>query len=418
MGFASIVLTALTPVCRYTVRDIGFVDLSGPDYTLLHVGEKDSQLSPEALALAHALARDGNVTVGQIDRADPRAAVLGSAPNGWLLGREGLQPLVLATLNEPAKPSGTRNALRAVLHSPLRDDALARSLTSFALVVSVEGRDAAGNDRVRAAIAGAREDLTRIAGQLPRPIEQPVVTLTVEGGERAAEAVLLWSLGLDPSDPRPAVALLYGRGKLAGPVMLGEGVSRHELLAQLALVGESCECDTDRDWAAEPRIPMAWTEDQRAEAPRMLGFDPASPLVVAEVARILARGPGAGPLRAGRTTGGIEALLLGYREASLEELGPSTLGAGDDPRPADGPVRVMEGIAGDDWSFHDSPSGPGLAEANAEATGNPPVGDTPRPVPSGGATRIGLPIIALLVVVAVCLLFGLFYWLAGQGRGA
>ncbi len=329
----ALALVACLARCRYTVRDIGFVDLVGAEYSLT-----GGALDPEQRVLCASLAPGANVL--------PKS---GDSP-AWSLRREGLDPLQLAA------ESSVREAWQAAVHSPLRDRLLAQALDSFATIVHVRGDDAAEDARTSEVVRAALDRLEALEPTLPRPIELPLVELELKRDARETERVLLWSLGLDAAESRTALVVLYGRGKLAGPVLIGSEITELELLTQLALVGRSCECDTPRDWFHEPRIPMAWTQEQRESAAGKLGFDPQSPRVKAEVARILDRGPLASPSAASTS---VESLLLGYREFEVG-ADASTGSEGDvshEPA-ASPPGHVLAAAGGDDWGFQEDEKPP------------------------------------------------------------
>jgi hypothetical protein len=107
--------------------------------------------------------------------------------------------------------------------------------------------------------------------------------------ERPLEAPSLPARTAKPSVP-PLLAVVYGRGRLAGRLMVGDAIQLRETLAQLALVGESCECETDRAWFEERTLPLPWNPQARQQAAPTLGFDPDSPLVQAEMVRIISQG--------------------------------------------------------------------------------------------------------------------------------
>ena len=134
----------------------------------------------------------------------------------------------------------------------------------------------------------------------------------------AGEFVLRWSLGL-PVEPgrQPSIAVLYGRSKLAGRVLHGPGMTAGDILDQLSVVGLSCECEQARDWALRPSLPGTWTHSYHMAAVDQLGFDPAHPLVLAEVRRILARGNDAPVLTNPGDTS--DDLVLGYSESTVIE---------------------------------------------------------------------------------------------------
>lgn len=394
--------------CRYTIRDIGFVDLDGPTYSLTEV-TLDGVTGADFAAGDLGRIVDSNVTAGRISAAataDPRVQSAGPA-GGWVLDREGLDPILLG-----GKGLTRDLARERALTSPMRERLGQQLVDAFAvlLVIGEPGPEIA--EELRA----AREGLGLLSGQLPRPIVRPLAELYVPEANREEERVLLWSLGLPARDGGVATALIYGRGRLAGPVLRGEAIERGELLAQLALVGESCECDTERDWLAEPSIPLAWPGEQRSRMAEDLGFDPASPLVRAEVVRILER-EASGP---SGDSAGVDDVVFGYRESSLvgdpvspapeEEsrgvethVGPESGGAS--PGPDHDPIAHRP-TEGDDWGF--SPLSTSEVAAREDGLAE---AEEPRAKDGGEAGRSLL--LALGLIVAAGVLGAGWIWLRG-----
>jgi hypothetical protein len=345
--------------CRYTVRDLGFVDLSGPDYLLRLHADDESDRTPAADFEA-----ESNLRFERVAATDgPR----------WSLVREGRPDLLLSGIETSLGDMGAAAALEHVLGSAVLTRISSDALDTFAFALIVEGSERGDNEALHDLVAEAEQRLDSVADQLPRRIDWPLRTIVVKAGDREQEAVLLWALGLDQEEFGPtdsAIALVYGRGKLAGPVLVGEELELREVLAQLVLIGESCECETNRAWADEPRLPLRWTDKQRAAASAALGFDPDSPMVKGEVARILARGP---KDIVDRPRDSIEALLFGYQETDLGRDALAAARGGTPDAPAS-PVperaddlRVVEAGEGD-WGFADdgavelTPAGPGQGE--------------------------------------------------------
>ncbi len=334
-------------LCRYTVRDIGFVDLQGADYGLrLHASLELVQSRSEVLS-GLDLERDSNLRFEHvIDEGPPR----------WGLTREGGEELLLGGLDTEAEDLGLSDVVGRVLSGRHLTELSRGALDSFAFALVIEGTSAEENRAVHALVEEAAERFELVVDQLPRPIPWPLRIVKVEASERPGEQVLLWALALDDlADDEVAMALVYGRGKLAGPVLRGENIELRELLEQLVLIGESCECDTSRAWTEEPRLPLRWDDQQRASAVAELGFDPDSPMVMGEVLRILSRGPRS---EAERPLDRIESLLFGYHETDLvaDALVPARGGVPNaDGTPRDherGSPRVV-GAGEGDWGFAD-----------------------------------------------------------------
>ena len=329
---------SLSLACRFTVRDIGFVDLQGRDYSLVVQG-----VSPFPLAetLKHRL-RDSNLqVVGRNTSSDD------SNHEGWtveLVDRGGRR-LNVGHMQNGESVEELEELIEQQIFPPSVQRIASKSTQCFANLIAFEGTNPEANLRLRTVVQESQQALRRIEALLPRPLAHPVASTTIGLEDRASEQMLLWSLGVDETtkedaidqeseDSRPPVlAIVYGRGKLAGPVMVGEEIRLKEALAQLALVGESCECETDRKWLEERTLPMNWPASLRKAASDDLGFDPESPLVQAEVIRIVSRGPTSSGRADGaqnQTSGSddIEKLLLGYDETQII---PSAIASGNDP---------------------------------------------------------------------------------------
>ena len=336
--------------CRYTVRDIGFVRLSEPrvrlylidsDHTEAVIDRMRSELPVEIIRIASdhdpghpavSMAREEDVGAILIDDTDRILPVA--------------DPLVIGQ---------TR------LARTLAED----SASTFAWVLLLEGPDAADNAAAAAEIGALEDGLRAIEEHLPRPLGHPLRTITIPIEDQARDATLLWSLGVDLPVTETTALITYGRARRAGEVVRFTPETRtaasRELLSQLALVGESCECDTTRAWTEEPVGLVPWTRSTHSNASSSLGFDAESPMVRAEVSRILFRG-GTSPGAEESRPDSLEELLLGYGETTLEPVAPAPgpdvsstgpLSATDGPAP---PITVSTATEGDDWSFTETPA--------------------------------------------------------------
>ena len=313
----TLLITTTAWACRYTVREIGFVNLQGDNWTLFQVGNAPSEelLRPEG---------DVNLDLGFINPSDdpnhPAAIALNGGHGYVIVGTDG-RARALGDMSR-------EQAIDQCLTSDLRSTIAREALDTFAFVLVVPGPDAEENARARAAAATAQQQLTALAPHLPKPVKNPlqVIELTPEQAEE--EDILLWSIGADDTS-HATLVVMYGRGRRAGPP-IQEDYEGTELTTQLALIGESCECETDRAWLKEP-IALMQSDEVSRNAPDRLGFDPASPMVQAEIVRILARGdfgsgrqiPGQGD---GRRPKDLAEIVFGYTERSLDER------FGDNPR--------------------------------------------------------------------------------------
>jgi len=290
-------------LCRYTVRDIGFVNLGEPNWIL--VIDEDS---PGLESAGRVLLQDSNVDL------ETRKLGQDAAGEAWLEDRDGRR------LQLPSEAGlSDMQRLEPVVRSDARVRIAAAALDRFAVILLLEGTDAKANARAMEAINSAEAmlmDMDADGTSLPRRIGDRPDTIIVPMD--ADETILRWSLGL-PVEPgsQPSVAVLYGRSKLAGRMLHGPGMTAVDILDQLSVVGLSCECEQARDWALRPALPGTWSRTYHMAAVDHLGFDPAHPLVLAEVRRILARGKDAPALT--NTGDTSEDLVLGYSESAVIE---------------------------------------------------------------------------------------------------
>ena len=142
----------------------------------------------------------------------------------------------------------------------------------------------------------------------------------------------------------------------AGAPLVGDAITSARVLDWLALIGESCECDTERDWSAEPAFPLAWGRQDNQDVSAALGFDPESPWVQREVASILQRGAWTKPPGSGAQALEQDALaaVLGFRVGELAGTGqePTGLPHHDDPESG---ALLVRGEGSGDWDFADEP---------------------------------------------------------------
>ncbi len=379
LGWAS---ANLADLCRYTVRDIGFVDLHGPAYTIEVAPRRPDRVSSSELDLLKKVAEHSNVRLSSSPgKGEQGKGEQGKGGRAYVLKADHRDGALLLEITEPsdgsstdANPSNGADVIRRALQSPVQSILMEQSLATFAFLVVVESSDASRNQSIDAITSAAQEQLQKLAPQLPRPIEHPVQVLRIAADKRDTEKVLLWAMKLDDlALDQGAIAVFYGRAKSIGPPLRGASLTQRSLLSQLALIGQSCECDTDRDWAAEPSLPHAWTPVQQKAALEALGFQPDSPMVKSEVTRILNQ-VGV-KKRVGLKDGeanpsSIDNPLLGYGEFHVESDGAPASASREDqavsPPSGDNPMLRTASAGDGDWGFEDDapaqPEGPAPAE--------------------------------------------------------
>ena len=325
---ALLVATVTSHACRYTVRDVGFADLGNERYTFFCF--VDGQVSEERVKqlgqAAGALLGDSNVRFELVNLAKgehPQAKRLGKrepgVPAGLLLspGGELAWPITFPA----AKPDNPEwSFLASAVSSPTRNKLLKKLIPAYAVILFVEGTDAAQTRRARIAVDDAIKAITPLLPEMPKPVDHPPEVVVVPANRVSSESVMLWSLGLDAEPvPEPQAVVLMGRGRRVGQPLRGGLVTRTALQESLAVVGQDCECGLDRVWMQGERFPLSWGRAERTAAYAALGFDPDNPQVKAEISRIISRGPNSRPGGVTQTaSSNFDQLALGYSEELIE----------------------------------------------------------------------------------------------------
>lgn len=302
----------LAEACRYSVRDVGFADLGNERYTLLFYVE-DPETPDAAGALGQAartLLGDSNVIFEVAKREPGREGLVLVSPDGkrsHSIAWPGLE----AGAGEPEW-----DLAQSIIASPTRDALLEKLIPAYAVVLLVDGTDAAQTKRAHTAAVEAIEAITKLMPEMPKPVEHPPVVVRLPVDRMAEETILLWSLGLDTSPtPEPQAVVVMGRGRRVGESMRGGLITRTALQEAMAVVGQDCECGLDRVWMQGERFPLAWGRAEKQAAFAELGFDPDNPKVKAEISRIIARGPNSRPSgKPQSASDNFDQLALGYSE--------------------------------------------------------------------------------------------------------
>lgn len=330
-----ILIPAGSYACRFNVRDVAFVNLSGSaTYRLYcYVHNNTPQTAVSTLKRnAYAAFLDGNVDVEvtNVDEQRDHEALK------YLRKDEGLALPAAALVHQSGrsrpidlpKPDGDDtgaesydkavwSAMEGIISSPARKEILKHIVESLGIVLVVEGADAVENREARLAAQRAIERISEMMPLMPKPVDKPPHLIVVPYAERRREAVLLWSLGIDSEGDEPVVTqraegekeptasgtpgtaepgkaaavVIHGRGRRIGPTLTGEGITEGALASTLSVIGADCECGLDRIWMEGDMIPLTWDGEIQARAAKALDFDPENPMIKMEVGQILARGP-------------------------------------------------------------------------------------------------------------------------------
>lgn len=345
--------------CRYTVRDVGFVDMGSPPYRLYGFVRNDT---PEDIAstlkrVSVAALLDSNVEseIINIDEQPDHKAMqyfrshtIESLPAAVLVSPDGKSLVLPIHAADKSFQETLWTGLESAVSSPARERLMQQVAQTYCTVVLIEGQNAAANARAKETVSAAIDEIASTMDQLPKPVEAPPHLITIASQTASREAVFLWSLGLsDPEITEPHVAVLYGRGRRIGPLLRGNEITRNRLLSVLSVIGASCECGLDRKWMLGTRIPLRWGSKTQAAVVKHLGFDAENPMVRTEISQILSIGGSAGTQAAGDVTF-EEGILGGYRETAVEfpnespteTISPAQLQSLAAPRPAPSEARA------------------------------------------------------------------------------
>lgn len=322
--------------CRYTVRDVAFVDLGDVPYRLFVFADEANEaeageLETSVSRIAEEVLLDANAVIEFVDTSPeidhpafkyatnvkhfPAVVAVGPEEETLIL-KEGLSTDASTAKNE------LNQLCQDFIASPARQEMFAHLLGVHSVILVVDGTNAASNEATHAIIQQTIPQVEQSLEFLPKPIKEPphVVHLTAQAA--AEENVLLWALGMDPNPTEATrVALLFGRGRKLGPILRFPEDPHRRLIRSLAVVGQDCECGLDRRWMQGPMVPHRWATSDEKVAIEQLGFDPGNPLVKAEIDRILTRGPGSDGGREAELEDALKiAPALSYQEIALDDL--------------------------------------------------------------------------------------------------
>jgi hypothetical protein len=266
--------------CRFTIREIGYSNLLLEKYELvLHADSlKHKKLIDEFKSIAFAYSIDANVEYSV--KSDEV-----TAPKIRFLSGEGL----LLHTNEVKNSDDILNAVTQCLTSSLRKQLINGIGNSFAAILYFEGNTSTSgviDKRIQEAILKFR----KVSPHLDKAVSEDIQLLKILYTKREKEAVVLKALGIPENNGEPIVALIYGRGRLAGKPLLETEITAQNIFNGLVLLGTDCECGIDLSPLLENALPMNWPVKLRQKTAEMLEFDADNPMILAEMSRILAKG--------------------------------------------------------------------------------------------------------------------------------
>jgi hypothetical protein len=297
--FSCIICSAHVFGCIYNVRDIGFADLAPQPYRLFcFIQDNTQQRVVAALKqISYTTFLESNIRVEIInvdqDKSHPgmeyiRFWEVESFPAAILLSPMGRSLVLSLSAPHESFDEAVRSSFTNAISSPIREEILGHIVKSYCVVLLIEGKDEAGNSKAYEIASRTKRKIAKIMGQLPKRIEEPPRLIVIPQELIPEESLLIWSLGLDGDQVnKPNIAVIYGRGRRIGPLLIGEKIAEDRLYKILSVIGMSCDCGLDKKWMMGPLIPLRWDEKIQSDVVKFLGFDAENPMIKTEMSSII-----------------------------------------------------------------------------------------------------------------------------------
>ena len=307
--------TLIAYSCRYTVREIGYSDIGSEPHSLyIFTNSETSEKEISSIQnLSRSLLNETNVKLKLFD-ADKEKYNIKSFPSAVFVFPGGEHMIFSLKQAGRSLNESVWMLLDNLVTSTCRNTIKAKLLKAYCVVLVVEGDDRQQNENVLLETKKAVREITRMLDQMPKVVDSPPAIVVLPRKDIPDERLLLASLGITENETGiPYVAILYGRGRIMGPVLQGDLISRDIIHNLLSIVGADCECGLDHSWILGRMIPLRWEASVQTELAKNLGFDIENPLVRSEMSQILSLKPA--PVKSLDPMGSS---LLGYSEGELD----------------------------------------------------------------------------------------------------
>jgi len=307
--------TLIAYSCRYTIREIGYSDIgSEPHYLYIFTNSETSEKEISSIHnLSHSILNETNVKLKLFD-ADKEKYNIKSFPSAVFVFPGGEHMIFSLKQEERSLNESVWMLLDNLVTSTCRNIIKAKLLQAYCVVLVVEGDNRQHNENVLLETKKAVREITRMLDQMPKVVDSPPVVVVLPRKDIPDERLLLTSLGITEKETgMPSVAILYGRGRIMGPVLQGDLISRDIIHNLLSIVGADCECGLDHSWILGRMIPLRWESSVQNELAKNLGFDIENPMVRSEMSQILS-------LKQAqvKSLDPMGSSLLGYSEGELD----------------------------------------------------------------------------------------------------
>lgn len=291
--------------CKYSVRDVAFVNVHGKTWQLQLIKPKNieaeefrdwnrglkSKLENSNLGF---IWHQEESEAGQRLIAQTNPADLASIRNRKLplcaIGHTGVEPMSI-TMDQNLSFSDN---LENVINSPARSKTLEHVVESLCVFVVVESGNPEADRHALQTVKGSIDQVNKQLWTLEKPANQGPAFVSVNSLDKH-EQVFLQSIGISSQVASPTVAVIYGQGRRLGGLITGKELTIEKLVGRASICGQDCECELNRDWLYAAQMIHDWPKEQERLAEASLNFDPHSAFVIAEVAQIL-RKTGGNPI--------------------------------------------------------------------------------------------------------------------------
>ncbi|QEG24935.1 hypothetical protein [Mariniblastus fucicola] len=284
------------PRCKYSVRDVAFVNVHGKTWQLDlvkpdGVSDVDFQNWNTVLKaklpttnLGYAWHESDSAEAIRLVGGDPD---LDSTPKMFLTNSQG-HVIPVADGGEPFEQRVDR-----LVHSPVRKKLLHQLSESLCVFMLIRGNDVSKNEAAKETITAAIEQTEKQMWMMDKASDNGPSVVEVDFDD-AAEILTLKSIGIDPDADGtfPAVAIMFGQARRLGDLIPHDQIEKQKLVSLASICGSDCECELDREWLYGDQMLHDWPIELERRTEEGLDFDPRSAFVMAEVAQILQKNSG------------------------------------------------------------------------------------------------------------------------------
>ena len=324
-------------VCKYSVRDLGFVDLVPPPFrlVLVHNGATILQAQHQELAIGKGLVH-GNIRLVKVSAEELKTN--GEFRGIQLPGKLAQPQFWLTGPDDRAVPFKPTTFMRDLVQSPMRHAIQHEVTHSLAVVLLLESTNDAANQAARAKAEKVLAIVNKVKMNFDKAPAGEIKLLALPVVNRPQERWTLWGLGEEPAaSDTPKIAVLFGKMRRAGALFVGADWPEAELFDRMATLSQSAELELDRQQFFGSALPFVGSSDWQEKLADNLQFDPHSGAVKAEISALLKKAPqqmGQGMPR--RMS--FEAMMAAQREPLPDEGDPLQQGIENVP-PVGGEIQ-------------------------------------------------------------------------------